>query len=777
MTESGLFTGGTQNYSGVTIEGGVVDTVTTTGGDVTIGEKGAPATGAVTITDTQVGANSDTFAVVGGTTVSITTTASSGDIWVGDTNSIGLDAAGTALANPTAYATGNVTIVDESLAGSNAAGSSNVYGTGAVFVRTNGATSVSVTGGSSASITDVQTTPATGGANAGKAIGPSTLTTVSLDGVSGAASITSDALANLTIADSSKTASTTVTIHEPASTTAVATSLALTLSNDAVGGTTSVTDAFATAVTVGTSGTAANEFSLIAPKATSLTFSNAAAVTLDAGNLTALTSITATGAGALTLPDVTVDGSLAKIDVSAATGAVTVANLDPTITSFKGGTGSDTVTINGNSVVNAISGNNDTIDAGSAATNTLIANYIANVADTPLGANASIRGFTTLGLGADAWSQSFNSIYDASGFSALTVGAVQQSVVIGNVAANTSLTVTADPNYWVYYELNDTKGTSDSLALTVGVDGSSGTKGITVPGIVLGDYNYKTNTPINGHGVVTLDLASVGQTGLTPAAVNTVTILDESANATATGSQLQHIVITGDTALDLTYLAQSGPSSVTSIDASGSTGAVNLVLGEVDLSAKGVSFTGGGGLLTAAGVQTTTAQDSYTTGSGGGNLTLGSGGSFNTTNNAYDKGSENRYPDEIGRGVRHVERRCRGDGDQQWRHRWRDRVRLDRRQHRRRSEPGFRVVGACHSGCLQRAGQRQGSDGCVCIWQHRGLRCGRLGGTGSDQDAAEPRLHLVQRCPYLQRSGHPHAQRVQPNSVDRGSRSDRHRGG
>ena len=642
VAQSAVESGG-QFGSSIQVNGGAAVTITTTGSGgtvgasagVQVGQNTSPVTGAVSITDTFVGPNLDTFNVVGGTTVSITTTAltAAGSINVGNqTAPVALNAAGTALANPASFSSGNVTIVDESLAGTSSAGATNVFGKGAISVLTNGATAVSISGGSAVTITDVQTTLATGGPGANSAIGPSTLATVSLDGVSGAATITSDAIATLTIADSSKAASTAVTILEPAAAT-VSKALALTLNNAALKGTTSVTDAVATSVTVSTAGTAADEFALNAAKATSVTFNNAVAVTLDASVLGNVTAITATGAGALSLGDFSGDANLASITGAGSSGTISV-TLNDVNGSFTGGSGSDTVTITTNPGQDL--NPPPTIAAGSATTNTIVANYAAAAGDTALGSTATIHGFTTLGLGAKATSAI--AAYDASGFSGLTLGAITGPVALTNVAPSTTLTLTAAPGVGNLVDLflKDAKGTNDTLSVTQGVDGSTGTKGFAAS-VVLSDSGV-------GNGYHNLSVASVGQGGT---ATNTLSVTDTEAATGGPGASVTIISVTGDTALTLSYASTVvGGSNVTSIlDSSSATVDVTGVA----LSTGGVTIASGAGLLKATGVgavnASTAAIDSYTTGTGGATITLGYGGAWKGAQLAppasgYDKGSE-----------------------------------------------------------------------------------------------------------------------------------------
>jgi hypothetical protein len=642
VTETGLFTGAASIVnSTVTVDGGVNVTVTTTGGSVVVGTPSTPVTGVVMITDTQVGVNTDSFNVVGGNaatgaSVTIATTATSGSITVGVPGTAALNAAGTALANPTDFANGTVSIVDESLAGSNAAGSSNVFGSGVISVNTNGATAVSIAGGSSATVIDEETTAATGGAAAGKPIGTSTLTTVTLDGVgSGASTLTSGVLANLTVLDSAKGNATSVTVNSPAA-------LNLTLGNDATG--TTITDSSAPSVTVSTSGTASSTFALDAAKATALTFSNTESVTLAASaasNDAAVATITATGSGALTLADFTAgntaDGALTSINASTATGAITVLGLNPMVSSFTGGSGVDTVTITNNSNTQP-NGTVDKIAGGSNAGNTLILNYAAAASDTPIHEINGISGFSVLGLGVQA--SSALGTYDAGGFSSLTVGQVAGPVTfsdIGSGTENLAITASQGPGNTaggaITLLLNDPGKHADTLDLTVGSTTSTLTSPITTTIDLAPDTITDPAKPNTGTE------NSINIDSLAPSAVtgaNHITINDSIVGFSGLpAAGATNITVSGDFAADVVYNVAGAPtaSSITSITA---TDTANVNVTEVEVSASGVTVTGGAGQITAfgsselGGSDNTKAVDTFISGSGGAVFTLGAGGGWNT---------------------------------------------------------------------------------------------------------------------------------------------------
>jgi hypothetical protein len=807
VTESAIETGWNEWDSGVDISGGKNVTVNTTGGDVWVGD-GNPAAGAVSITDTFVGNNIDSFYVNGGTTVSITTTATDGDIEVGNV-AAEFNTAGTALSNAAEYASGNVTIVNESLAGTAAAGASNVYGTGETIVNTDGATSVSITGGGAATITDMETTQQNG-----KAIGTSTLSSVTLDHVEGSTVITSDALTSLTLLDGESGEDYTIDNNTAGH------ALSLTLGGDATGtdfAVDTIIDASAGSVSVTDNGVASGQVDLQMSAATTVTVNTTAALSLDVESATALTNLTVDNTGALNLEvdgaaaltnvavantaalDLSIYGAtalttvtlantatvnldiegatkLASIDASAATGAVNV-ELDPTVTSFKGGSGDDTVTLSQNSLLESDGKTYSTI-AGGAGNNVLVADYAAAKTDVALGTNSHVTGFSTLALGADAVSDahtgtayvapvaaaaavaevdavavsgtnvavddviavtiggntydytvqssdvgnaatlashlaatlvgdgapvsvgytagsssftltgnangaaigtvsfvdspavpgtsftvatdsittsgkaavlpSGDASYDASGFSALTVGQTAGDVTFSNVAAGTTLTITGSQsgefipfapglNSVVNYVLaKDTA--NDSLNLTVGVDGTA----TTGTGFIF--------TELYAKGVENLHVNSVGaalDANGNPQ-FNVIEIGDSAATSvTLTGDQNTFLAVGSDSGVGLGLGVGfggglvEGTSNITSIDASGSTGNVDIV---APLSASGATITGGAGMLMVEGSSSTSANDVINTGSGGGDIEIGAGGSWNGSlnngNGAFDSGTE-----------------------------------------------------------------------------------------------------------------------------------------
>lgn len=584
----------TQSVSSGTVatNGGNGVTVTTVGGNVTVGTATTGVTGgAVAITNNSAGPNNDTATVVGGTAVNVTTTKTTGTISVGVAGAVAT--AGTSLTNAANSPTGDVTIVNKSTINGSAS-----YGTAATTnVYTNGATKVSVTGAGTTTIGDIQAATQTSGANVGKAIGTSTLATVNLERA-GTTGITSDALTAVNITGMSSTVTAYV---------AGAHTLAVGLS--ATSGTPTIVDATATGLTFTTSGgyatsTATSDpITFTAAKASTLAFNNAqnvvvgattnagAANTLGSSSTVTSTSVTASGSGTLNLGTTsgwTGSAKLASIDASGATGAVT-ATINGNVTAFTGGAGNDVLTVN--------TGISKGLNGGTGA-NTLVLDGLAstfNPALSPSGAilaNSLISNFQTIGLSSNG-----NGTYNVAGATGLTTGALAGQVTFSNVGAGTTLGMTATDTNGVIYTLADATGTTDSLTVNIGgsaiVDDSTG--GVTANGIETVTVNSTTSS--------------------TSTSPNKLKVTD----APTSGKVVYNIG--GTAALTLSTAADNNAKTINVTN----TAAVNVT--GVSLSTTGtISISGGAGALTATGTTGTAANETITTGAGGGVLTIGAGG-------------------------------------------------------------------------------------------------------------------------------------------------------
>lgn len=623
VTQAAVLTGnGLGQINGsVQVGGGTSVTVNTTGGGVTVdgGFNGTSyATGAINITDTFSGANTastEAFSILGGTTVNLTTTPTSGAITVGEAPVIVGNVITDALADPS----GNVTIVNaETYNGV------TTYGTGLTTIHTNGATSVSVTGGTlggASDIADVQTA-VTGGV--------SHLASVSLTGVtnSGAGiNINSNAFTSLTINNDTATTNTGTVIVNNGN----AHALTLSLSGDS--NEPIVSDATATSVTVNASGAVNQTVKLTTAGITgALNINNASSGTLaidTASTLGGVTGVTVSGTGAVNLGVLATEYATLKSIVSTDTAGVT-AELNGIQTSFQGA-GHNTITLDGALAPGL------TMDGGAGGSNTVILNNVEaayNPVLNPTGAlSAVITNFQTLEL-ANGSTGSYNS----TGFKTVEVNGATAAVTFNNVDAGTALVINAKDIGGVSYTLGNSTGSNDSLNATVSNIGTASFQSIVTGAI--------ENVSITSTGPVSnwVDLSDAGLNVLTLAGNTgsfialadagtqaTLTTINDSSSGSVvldtsvTGAALATINVTGSGAF--TMNAGSGGNALATVNAASSSGTINLLAGL--FSASGVTVTGGAGELVATnfnGAQNNSnAVDVFTVGTGGGLIAVGGG--------------------------------------------------------------------------------------------------------------------------------------------------------
>jgi Ca2+-binding RTX toxin-like protein len=224
---------------------------------------------------------------------------------------------------------------------------------------------------------------------------------------------------------------------------------------------------------------------------------------------------------------------MAAVDMSASSGAVTLSAPAVTTLAVTGGSGADTMTINNISAKTTVTGN-DGADTVKTSQTALTKFEIANLDVETLSFSAAP---TSLSLSGNA---SIKTVDYVAGSGTSTVAGVAEGTSFLVKAASTSLGVT----------MTDATGTADSVNLTVGKAGSTGTLGI----------NAGTLTAT---GVETINIDSVGKAIVTgDTGVNTLTIA---------GTSVTTVDVDGDRDLTLT---QAG-SSVKTYDASDSTGTQN----------------------------------------------------------------------------------------------------------------------------------------------------------------------------------------------------------
>ena len=638
---------GNANVSGakttdLTVKGAVVQT--SGGADVSVGASNSVfvkgATGAVTVktgattTSIKGAVTSDTGGtaadaagvyVTGGTTVDITGSSTT-------TGAIKVGAAGYAKAavnitgglpqsngNAANAPSGDVSISTSKASTSSSTGLKTLtYATGARDVYTNGAEAVSVKGGSAVSVTDVQTTALQSAVGVAAAPGTSTLAKVTLAGLAGDASITSDALTDIYLSDT--LSARTVTVSNSGA-EGVNTSIALHTSNTGTAAAPNVLN-HATAESVVLGSTAANGYTYIG--STLANAGSASFVTLTTPKAAAVTAVNTLG---VTLGDYLANApKIGSINASGATGSINV-TIDSTPlqgTSYIGGSGKDTVVLkaSANLAPNATTGAVTSISLGAGNDTLANANTTAHTmtgvtidgcegidtvyASLMNAGNASqFIGFENLGLDFTANGSSYD-VSLKSGISTLVAAATiagSSTVTYSGVTAAQSLV----------YAAAQTAATS-VLTLSMGT------------AEYLGAADSYTITAANGVGTTVATSAStVNQLGK----VNIDFI--ENVNIVSTGAfgyvnntiivgatRAKTVTIIGDQDISLTTSGMGGAVTptvanglgVSSIDATGLSGDLTLDTANVTNYVYGLTVSSGSGtdnITLSGGIETVKA--------------------------------------------------------------------------------------------------------------------------------------------------------------------------
>jgi len=640
------------------VTGGQNDTVTGKGG-VTV----KSATGAITITEKSSGA----VTVEGGTTVAITKAGSAlssttgqpsgsayaGNVTVGadssySNTSVSADGYPQLDANVKKQPTGDITIKNYTNYTDTTGAAARVYGSGTADVFANGAANVSVATAGAITVKDVQvnTRVLVNGTSGVK--GTQTLSSVTIDGAGTTAAITSDALTTLKVINTGASAAVTVNNAKSGGH-----ALALTLGNNASG--TAVTDDTATSVTVTTeaqsiSSTASKAYvDLNAAVATSLTFNNAASVALTTAatalnGATKVTSITATGAGALALGTITDATKLTSIDASAAAGALSVTigatgNYGMTV---KGGAGADTVTLDGAIAAGSYNGatvsttvslgaGNDTVlkgTSGSIGTGALVDGGDGNdtIAASLLNASnsASIVNFETIGLDLTTGTYDTDLLVGATGLAAQALGATYtnvntpQSITYGKDLGGSAGAIT------LTFGTAEATGTTDSYAVTL-----AGKAGASATAVSQDSLRAQTLSIEN------IETVSVNSTG-TGYIANSINVQDTKARTVTISGDKDLTITFGDGSASSATFGTAAASStdangVSVIDGSAATGKLSIDTTDIGVAYAGLSVKGGANDDTIVLAQTATVDagagnDSITTAAATNSvLTLGAG--------------------------------------------------------------------------------------------------------------------------------------------------------
>jgi S-layer protein len=432
----------------------------------------------------------------------------------------------------------------------------------------------------------------------------STLTSVTLDGNTGLATLTSDGLTSVTLKNLS--ASTTIANTKDHALTAGV--------NTVTGGT--ITDTTATSVTINSTGDSKG-ITLTAGAAKSVTLNGSSGkLTIADVNIGAAETITVTGSKDVTVAATTGVAALKSVDASAATAGVTITPALGNSVAYKGGSGSDSITLGAttkaittgagdDTVTLSVSalGSGGTVDAGDGSDTLAMSstNAVAASASTTLA--DKISGFEKLSLGTFATGNAEVKLNNLDGINWVSVS--------GNTDAN--------------------PGTADVLTLSGASSGGTLkiTGAATTPAdgdgyaVVLKDASASDDS----YTAVVSNVAGINAGTVDLSGIETVTLNTDDTASTPSGithtvaltdSSAKTITVWGDAGAALTFTG----TAVTSVDASGITkGGLNWTAGAL---ANAASIKGSAG---ADNITATAATKSVT-------IDAGDGANFITVNNS-----------------------------------------------------------------------------------------------------------------------------------------------
>jgi len=432
---------------------------------------------------------------------------------------------------------------------------------GVVTVTTKGnATSASVTGATTSTITDSATTD--------------TLATVGLTDTTGLATIVSDAVTGLNLVGTTGGA----TITAAVATRALTVSL-----NNVTGGT--VTDGEATTLNVNAVTTKSSGVTLDAAKATTVTVDAAVGLTVASLVGAAAKTITVKGAGAATLSALTT-GALESIDASASTGGLTVTPTIGVAVAFTGGTGKDAVTIGATTKAITTGAGDDTVTVAAGAlgasgsvdaglgTDTLKFSAFAN-AVTASGATTfapTVSGFERLDLGgANAVGGATVDLanLDAINYVTLSATNTETSTITGMTSGGT-----------IVFKASQTVGKDATVVVT---GASTGTADVL--NVVLSKATTLALAELVAADVETINVTS------TESATTLVGGVDHALELNANAAK--SLVISGNAGVKFNTV---NSTTLTSIDASGLTGAATTLTLTTAALAEAATIKGGAGL-------------------------------------------------------------------------------------------------------------------------------------------------------------------------------------
>lgn len=297
-------------------------------------------------------------------------------------------------------------------------------------------------------------------------------------------------------------------------------------------------------------------------KNVNVTATGDANVTLE--NMNKLENVTVAGAGAVAV-DLTVVGSVKSVDASANAGGVTVDLSGASEAVFKGGTGKDSITVDGSKAAHDLGAGDDTLTfngalgekgtvEGGEGTDTISVVAAQLDALTAEFKNGDITGFEVLSV-SDSLSADIN-MANFAGINHLTLAGTDKDVTVSSMQSGSTLEL----------------GEGTYKAITVNVDGAAAGQD-DVLNIELAHGGASSTTTVAVQDVETINIVSDGE--------------GETHNMILTADKATTVKVSGDAGLTLTL---TGSEAVKTINASESTG--NVVISD---ALKGVTFMGGAG--------------------------------------------------------------------------------------------------------------------------------------------------------------------------------------
>jgi hypothetical protein len=581
--------------------------VTATG----IEDNSITAAGTTNVTFTDIGLADWTDTLEGGANivVKVTDTASWSTITVGDVTA----------------PTGNVSITETTSGLGDAAGTVTVYGSATT-------TTVSVTFIVAAN-SDIAGEVLIYDVNDSSTTKAGAITTVTISGTNyggGAATIYDNSLSNLTVNNVSASSTFTITSNATFAASTPTTILNLAVNNDLFAATIDDTNNEYKTINV-TTGASPSTVVIQDTRATTLSIAGSSVLALTADGMTALKTIVISGAAGLNDSDLTGLAALTSV-TDTSSGAVTL-SLNDTVTSFLGAssTGPEVITL-ANDATNAIMGNNTS--------NSEVVFNAAAATFTAVDTGTNVTGFQILGVGSAGSGTFTMNAKPFAGYTSIDDQGAAGTVTFTGVIAGTALKIDAADGGVVTYQLADTSGPTDSVAVTLGEAGVTAAGFTVSPDLVLEDNNFigigtvsitannttagavETITQLSDSALSSLTIAGSGDLAITMQFNDMAATLDITDNSTNTtgllfndgivDNSLTALTLAGSNAADMTLVSLSDSAASLTVTDSYSGAASIATLAMPSATTESFSDTGSGSLSIGGTANVATALASLT---------------------------------------------------------------------------------------------------------------------------------------------------------------------